>query len=294
MEADGAIFVVVNQLIENTYICSSCKTSFFGTQTYENHGCSELSYEREFDWIVLFPGLLHIEMNMCKAFMKLNWDAFMKDIVTSLGFTSENALKYAKSCSDHHKTWDILQTTYFSFVDELLQTFLLYCKENKTLATIEKFWLWNQNVECPNIIYVQQMVFTYLDAVFLFRVGVRKNDIKAILVAQRHFMPLFYSRNHPMYQKIIASSFTTYVNMPDDLKEMIYNNISVSTTGNVDKNQGGDTCLEEINKKGKKYISPIGMPSEKDWLTAFRNLDNFENVGVFYIFLFLCPCFFYF
>ena len=28
----------------------------------------------EFDWVVPLAGLLHLEFNVCKAFMKLNWE----------------------------------------------------------------------------------------------------------------------------------------------------------------------------------------------------------------------------
>ena len=83
--------------------------------------------QREFDWIVLLPGLLHFEMNSAKAFMELNWSLFMENIVIGLGFVSEKVLKYIRKGSDHHKLWQILEISYLSLTDELLLPYVRNC-----------------------------------------------------------------------------------------------------------------------------------------------------------------------
>lgn len=251
LEVDGTIYVIVEQLINNTYHCTQCKCSFFGKKTFEEHGCSNLRYEHEFDWVILFPGLLHIEMNICRAFVKLNWEVFMKDVAYQMGFKSPAAQNYAYKCSDHHKTWHMLETVPFAFTDELLHPYVNFCKENNEAATVEGYWTWNEAVVNENCIYLQNMIFTYLLAIMLYRRGQRMNDAKAIMVGQRKFMPMFYARNHPLYQKIMMTSFKTHAIIPEEIREVVMNHLTVSNTGNVGNYQGGDACLEEINKKVK-------------------------------------------
>ncbi len=65
----------------------------------------------EFDWLIPVPSLLHIEKNSVESIMALNLEVFMKEVVMTLGFRSENALKYMKIGSDHHKLWRILEIT---------------------------------------------------------------------------------------------------------------------------------------------------------------------------------------
>ena len=81
LEVDGTIFCIVEQLIFNTLYCPLCKTSFYGNEEFQKHGCTDITYvepEHEFDWIILQPGLLHTEMNSCKAFIGLNWEILLE------------------------------------------------------------------------------------------------------------------------------------------------------------------------------------------------------------------------
>ena len=61
----------------------------------------------------------------------------MKDVTKEFGFQSENALKFAFSCSDHHKTWWLLETVMISFTDELLYA---YAKEALQDKKEVKYW----------------------------------------------------------------------------------------------------------------------------------------------------------
>eukprot|EP00795_Rhopilema_esculentum_P009658 gene9658-17420_t len=71
LEVDGTIFCIVEQLILNTLYCPSCKTSFYGNEEFQKHGCTDITHvepEHEFDWIILQPDLLHTEISSGKAF----------------------------------------------------------------------------------------------------------------------------------------------------------------------------------------------------------------------------------
>ena len=91
LENDGAIYTIIKKLIQNLFSCPKCGLSTYGKENVVDHQCVLLynvAMEREFDWIILLPGLLHFEMNSAKAFMELNWSVFMENIVIGLGFVS--------------------------------------------------------------------------------------------------------------------------------------------------------------------------------------------------------------
>ena len=131
VENDCGILLPVFKLIHNLYRCPGCSLSFYGQDICLSHmsECTKVTNEavppeREFNWLVPQTGLFHLEYNSSKAFIKLTWDIFMKEICMCFGFNSEKALKYAKAASDHHKMWDILEATYIALTDELLTPYI--------------------------------------------------------------------------------------------------------------------------------------------------------------------------
>ena len=108
--------------------------------------CKFVVMEREFDWIVLLPALLHFEMNCAKAFMELNWSVFMENIVLGLRFVSKKAPKYIRKGSDHHKLSQILEISYLSLTDEVLLSYVRNCISQCTTVTIKGYW-----ENCENI-----------------------------------------------------------------------------------------------------------------------------------------------
>ena len=97
LEVDGTIFLIAEQLIFNVFHCSHCNNSFYGKENFEGHRCFILEggpLSREFDWIILSPGPLHLEMNATKAFVKLNWSVFICAIAKKLGFNTVKSLGY--------------------------------------------------------------------------------------------------------------------------------------------------------------------------------------------------------
>ena len=66
--------------------------------------------------------------------------------------------------------------------------------------------------------------------------------------------------------------------MPVELNQCVYSSFTLSRTGNTGHYQGGDACLEELNKEAKSWIPPVGVPSNREWLKGFRNLDDLNEV----------------
>ncbi|XP_060601916.1 uncharacterized protein LOC132755133 [Ruditapes philippinarum] len=284
LECDGGIYSIVDKLIFNVYHCTQCDEGFYGYDNFLEHRCSilhNIQPQHQYGWLVPLPGLLHIEMNACKAFFEITWDVVLKDFCMKLGYNSPKALDYAKSCGDHHKSWKILEIFYLAAADELLVPYVRECKISNIEPSVEGYWLWASDIEDPNYMFIQQMVFTYLHSMILFRVGCRRGNAVAIVAGREKMSHLFFARNHPRYQRIISQSRYIEVMMPDELKDIVKSSLTLSRTGNTGHYQGGDACLEEINKEAKCWISPKGIPSDKEWLRVFRNLDNLMTVCYF-------------
>ena len=73
---------------------------------------------QEFSWVALRIGKLHLEMNMARHFIDLNWDIFLSRLTSELGFVSENAQKYMWNGSDHHKTMSVLKVAHIGLWKE--------------------------------------------------------------------------------------------------------------------------------------------------------------------------------
>ena len=211
MQNDGGIYTILTKLMENVFTCKECNDSFYGRDSIENRSCYVLrqaEFESEFDWFVPIPGLLHLEMNAAKSFLSLNWTIFIEKVVKELGFTSENALKYAKKGADHYKLWQILKIIYLAAADELLLPYLRHVLENNLCASVEDYWKYCQDINNNTYLYYQQMIFTYLHSLMLFRIGVRHNNSEAIILsAESKMKDLIFTRNHPVYREIIYQYF---------------------------------------------------------------------------------------
>ena len=281
LECDGGIYYLVEKLVFNVLHCDACDGSFFGKDVFFEHKCSilyDIPPKYEFGWLLPLPGLLHIEMNACKAFFDLNWEIMLQDVCAILGFSSPKAQEYARRCSDHHKSWKILEILYLAITDELLLPYVRYCLKNTISPSASGYWQWADDICNPNYMYLQQMALTFLHSLMLFRVGCRYGNADAIISGRDKLSLLFYARNHTRYQRIMAINQLIEFKMPQKVKDIVFSSMTLSRIGNTGHYQGGDACLEEVNKEAKAWISPIGVPSDRDWLKVFRNLDKLNEV----------------
>jgi hypothetical protein len=259
-----------------------CEQVFYGSTSLMEHRCKILhedvaQAEHQFGWLTPLPGLLHVEMNACKAFFDLNWEVSLKDICSSIGCKTPKAMECIRRCYDNHKTFQIIEMLYIALTDELLTPYVRYCYSVGIEATVAGYWFWSDNVEDPNYLYIQQMVLTFIHSIMLFRTGMRRGDYKAIISGRETLSLLFFGRNHPKYQIIMTINRFIETMMPDNITEIVKSSLTLSRTGNMGHFQGGDACLEEINKEAKTWVTK-GVPSEKEWLKIFRNLDKLSQV----------------
>ena len=283
LECDGGIYTILEKLLFNVYRCSMCNEAMYGLEEFSEHRCCvlhDILAQHEFGWIFPMPGLLHVEMNACKSFFELNWDIMVKDVCSKMGFVTPKSLDYAKRCVDHHKSWRILEILYVAVTDELLVPYIRHCKDSMTEPSVEGYWIWADKVTNPNYLYMQQMVLTFLHAMMLFRTGCRKGNARAIISARDKMSLLFFARNHQRYQRIMTLNRFVEAMMPAEVKNVVHSSYTLSRVGNVGHYQGGDACLEEVNKEAKAWLSPTGVPTPKEWLKVFNNLDTMNEVCI--------------
>ena len=262
-------------------------------------GCDGLPYilasrlidnDANLQHILLQPGLGHYEINMVKACFKLLWEVALSDLALLMGYKSIKAQVACKSASDHHKSWQLLQIFLYGTADELITPYILYCKDNNSKPSLSNYYEWLAQVKNSNYLFMQDVVFTYVYALFLFRSGVRRNNSEVLLAARTKFSPLFYGLNMTNYQEIDYRDIKMRLLAPPEIQNYLNENDSFSTSGHKSKGEGGDFVLENKNKSMKSLI-PSGVPSEDVWLRACRTFDKLDGVSILtiqYVSLSIC------
>ena len=226
LENDGGILYIIYKLIYNVLRCPKCNDVMYGRETFEEHICFVLHQVTpiyEYDWILPQLALLHLEINSGRAFLSCNWLVFMEEVYKVLGFVSENALKYGKKGTDHHKMWQILEVTYLAMADELLLPYVRDCLRKNTKPSVEGYLTsYNDAVESPSYEYAQQMAFTFLHAMMMLRRGIRNGQHLPILAAKGKLALLFFGRNHPICQYMLIQDFRIECMLPDTVGEFTH------------------------------------------------------------------------
>ena len=169
---------------------------FFGKEWQQHikseHNDCEVVSAKEFDWVVLRIGPLHVEMNMVKTFVALNWDVMVCDLCEEMGFTSEAALKYAKSATNHHHAMtmiDILQKGVWS---EFLVPYVRQrMAEGNPVSVNDFLYQWMEIVKDPNYLFMFEQLWQYTGAI-------RRNNHDYVNAGLLAFSPMFI----PTHQSI--------------------------------------------------------------------------------------------
>ena len=211
------------------------------------------------------------------------WDVALVDIAKILGFNSLKAQLACQKANDHHKAMQILEIFLYGTADELLVPFVRQCIAEGNVPCVEKYYLWLSKVKDPNYLFMKDVVFTYVFALFLFRGGIRRNNSDVLLSARTKFSALFYGLNMINYQEIDYRDLKMRVLSPPQVSEYITQNESFSTGGHPTKGEGGDFVLENKNRRIKMLL-PAGVPTPNRWLRVCRSFDILDEVRKFSIF----------
>jgi len=121
---------------------------------FNEHNCyivKSIRSKKEFGWLVPIFGLLHLEMNLGRSFVKLNWEIFVKCAGYNLGFKSPKAMSYLYKGADHHKLWHLFEIIYSAITLELVYPYVKDCDDKG--------------------IYMQHVAMNYLHALMMLRAG---------------------------------------------------------------------------------------------------------------------------
>ena len=183
VECDGLPINLIRDIIIQVLRCPTCKKCFWGSDAFNDHACfvvKQIQPKKEFGWLVPIFGLLHLEMNLGRAFLKMNWDIFVKSAGYVLGFQSPKAQSYLYKGSDHHKMWHLLEILYAAISMELAHPYIQECKEKGILPSCDNYWQWSEHVLNPNYIYMQDAVLNQLHALMMLRSGISFCSIEVI------------------------------------------------------------------------------------------------------------------
>lgn len=203
---DGLPFLVTVDIIEQTFICLACAkkdaasadvVSFYGKEWDDHlkachHGDNSIERAKEFDWVVLRIGPLHMEMNMVKSLFSVNWEVFICSLAKELGFKSESALNYARSAKNHHHAMTMLNILQKGNWKELLTPYVRdRIHNNLPLSVNDYLYTWMPTVRNSNYLYLFEQSWLYIRSIHLYHIGVRRNNSDYVNSGQTGFAPMF-------------------------------------------------------------------------------------------------------
>nr|XP_054753606.1 uncharacterized protein LOC129259335 [Lytechinus pictus] len=281
---DGLPYSIGMNILTSFYECQLCREKTQGQDKFTQHMATihpgveyEMKDNLEFGWLLLHAGHGHYEMNAVRSFVSLNWEVFMGDAAKVMGFRSERAQKYAKSTSDHHKAWELLQIVYHGGLRELLLPYVRQCLAEGSSPTPEGYLRWSKAVEDKGYAYFQEQIMTYTQAIINLRKGLRTNNADLVMAGRIKHAPIFHGRNHPKYQAFEIMELANFLSAPPPVQEFLARHSSYSASGDPTKGEDLDFVLENLNKQSKDWI-PRGVPTEHEWLRIFRNLDKLNEI----------------
>ncbi|XP_060579799.1 uncharacterized protein LOC132712676 [Ruditapes philippinarum] len=249
-------------------------------------GCDGLPYtlgsrliekNKDMQNILLIPGHGHIEMNVVKAAFKLLWEPILQDLSKECGFKSPRAQVAAQSCTDHHKSYMLLEIMFESALQEIMTTFIINSVQNSITPNIATFFDYIKSSKDKNYRFMCDAIINFIFPIFLYRAGVRRNNFGYISAAKAKFFKLFFSGGMKNYQQLIMKDIKTYILAPPEVKHFLQKTQSFTVSGHPSKGEGGDFILEAINKKIQRWLPP-GIPLEKHWRQVCRTAHILDKI----------------
>ncbi|XP_028513483.1 uncharacterized protein LOC114574605 [Exaiptasia diaphana] len=206
---DGLPYLVVRGIIDEVHICAQCEKevikSDFSSHDLVNHKGQIIEYVREFDWVVLRIGKLHVEMNMAKTLVNVTWEVFFSQMASEMGFKTEAAQKFAHKCSDHHKTASLIEIAHVGIWSELLVPYVKARLEAGERLSVNDYlyaWIPDNAFKCPRYRFMFLMAWKFFSAFKIFHIGVRRNNARYVHAGQMAFSSLFHRSSASKYALI--------------------------------------------------------------------------------------------
>ena len=149
---------------------------------------------QEFSWVVLPIGKLHLEMNMARHFIDLNWDKFLSKLASELGFVSENSQKYMRLIT--------LIALWKEMLIPYIRDRLASGSPDISVNDYPYKWIPEVGWNSATYKYIFGMTYNYLMALMVLRIVVRRNNSSYIRAWQLSFAPLFHRSSSSKYALI--------------------------------------------------------------------------------------------
>ena len=282
---DGSPYPLVVKLMLEYCKCVLCQKGFMGTFELQKHfekehAHEEISFLREFDWYVPVIGGGHEEMTLIKSWTDLTWHVCHEKLSVTMGFKTENALRSAKACSDHHRAYQKLQIHYLGTLLEMLVLYVRSCFTDSRVPSAEDFltrYCEEKSSESDMFHFMSDITLRYAAGILHFRMGMRRNNQELVESARFMTKELLHGRHHPKYKNI--EIMTTFIQRyaPPEVRDCMAAHVSVSKSGNPSAGQAPDFQLEECNKDVHKWHQR-GVPSHDLWRQIIWNIEGLSDI----------------
>lgn len=280
---DGLPYVIGHRLLGRFFKCGECQVHLNGKKecahhTEEAHKNAAPDYRLEFEWVLLQPGPGHIEMNMLRSYVKLNWEVFWEELTEVFNFKSDAAKKSAYKVNDHHKGWTLARIAREAAAKELVLPFVrTEMAQDHSDFSSDAFLKYVMTTTVnPNYAYMIDAVFDLLDCIFLYRAGTRASNFDQMDAARGLYAKVWVSRGHCMYRELELADRLWWAQMPDELASFVKQTVSFNISGEPLTGEGADFRLEEINKSLQHLVG--GTPTPKKWETACENYNEIQSI----------------
>ena len=256
---DGQPFDIIRKLIDNTLVCDLCEASLspeeVDAHSREKHQGKRCEPKKVYDWVLLRPGLGHVEMNSVKALFRLLWVPILRHVASLLGFKSGPAQAFIKNCGNNHVSWQLVCVLRESVCRELAVLYVRECLSESSSPSSSAFLNWATGVKNSNY----TMLFKLVDlivALTMMRAGIRQNNADAMLSGRQKFAPVFYAGQHSIYQRLLLRDMLQRVQAPVVIQRYLRETTSYTVSGDDTRGEGGDFILEAKNRWTKAWIPP--------------------------------------
>lgn len=130
----------------------------------------------------------------------------------------EFVCRFFKKATKTHRALDELRKLHEAMVQELWAE---YERSKPSEINHANFTNWALTNEDATTRFVGECVIDYAGAIIGFVDAVRTNDSVGLRAARAQFMPVWFGRNHPIYQELVVADELTRMRSPAEVSEMI-------------------------------------------------------------------------
>ena len=270
--ADGLPYKIMIKLINDVFVCLTCKQEFKHIADITEHMKMKdhKEYFQKFGNILPNIGQFHYSLTMLRSYVKLVWNINLSELCKSIHFESPKAQYVQEKVKDFHKSLDTFRISQEAKLCELAYPFVKYARKNKVNTSIESYYLWKKwFVKNESYILVHDIEEVYGTSFSLYHSSIRANNFRYSEIAKQVFSPLFHVNNNSNYAVMdIHTQYLTEIcsKRVPDLHEYLSLRKGTNFTGEKFNSEPYDERHEEYNKRG---LNMFNIKSIEDFEKLF-------------------------